>query len=438
MLELAQTWKHSLESLHQRIGRHFRRVEPQRRALRYLHGLLSPCTRKNGWQIAEIVGDATPDGMQRLLNAAQWDAHAVRDDLRAYVVEHLGDPDAVLIIDETGFLKRGTKSVGVQRQYSGTAGQVDNCQVGVFLAYASAKGSAFIDRALYLPRAWTRNQVQRREAHVPAGVTFATKPALAMSMLEHAVAAEVPFGWVTGDSVYGHDRRLRHWLEQRQQPYVLAVHSTTHVKEDAYWCRSARQLVAEVAPHEWQRHSAGAGTKGPRWYEWACREVWWQPSTAAATAWGHWLLIRRSVHDPAELSYFLVFARRTDMTLANMAHVVGMRWQIERGFEAAKGECGLDNYEVRTWDAWHRHITLALLAHAFLTVMRCQTVHTTADAADDLLPLTVPEVRRLIWQLVWARPPVQQVVVAWSRWRRRHQLRAQRCQYQRCGAACIG
>ncbi len=239
MVEVARRWAQALETLHHRIGRHFRRAEPRRRALRYLHSLLSPCERKNGWQIAEMAGDTTPDGMQRLRNAAQWDVNAVRDDLRAYVVEHLGAPEAVLIIDETGFLKQGTKSVGVQHQYSGTAGEVDNCQIGVFLWYASSRGSAFIDRALYLPRAWTRNQERRMEARVPVDVTFATKPALAIAMLERAMIAQVPFGWVTGDSVYGHDRRLRHWLEQRQQPYVLAVHSSTHVQHDAHWCRSA-------------------------------------------------------------------------------------------------------------------------------------------------------------------------------------------------------
>jgi SRSO17 transposase len=276
---------------------------------------------------------------------------------------------------------------------------------------------------------------------VPAEVTFATKPALAVAMLERAMTARVPFGWVTGDSVYGHDFQLRHWLEQRQQPYVLAVQSTTHLKQDAHWCRSARQLAAEVAPHEWQRHSVGAGGyplgEGPRWYEWACREVWWQPTSAATTAWGQWLLIRRSVHDPTDLSYFLVFTRRADMALATVCHVVGMRWQIESGFESAKGECGLDDYEVRTWDAWHRHITLALLAHAFLAVMRCQMMDTTADGIDDLLPLTVPEVRRLIWRLVWAHPVLREAVLAWSRWRRRHQLRAQRCHYRKRHVHCL-
>jgi SRSO17 transposase len=433
MVEVARTWAQALETLHQRIGRHFRRVEPRRRALHYLHGLLSPCARKNGWQIAEIMGEATPDGMQRLLNAAHWDAHAVRDDLRAYVVEHLGASDAVLIIDETGFLKQGTKSVGVQPQYSGTAGQVDNCQIGVFLCYASARGSAFIDRALYLLRTWTRNQARRTEEHVPSDVPFATKPALAITMLERAIAAEVPFGWVTGDSVYGHDRRLRHCLEQQQQPYVLAVQSTTRLKQDAHWCRSAKQLAAEFAPTDWQRQSAGAGTKGPRWYDWAYQEVWWHSTYAPATAWGQWLLVRRNVQDPADVRYFLVFARRADMTVATVCRVVGMRWQIESGFEAAKGECGLDEYEVRTWDAWHRHITLALLAHAFLNVMRSHIVEPTDEAGADLLPMMVPELRRLVWRLVWARLATHEAVLAWSRWRRRHQRRAQRCQYQRNG-----
>ncbi len=223
-------------------------------------------------------------------------------------------------------------------------------------------------------------------------------------------------------------------LEEQPPPYVLAVQSTTRLKQAASWCRSARQLAAEVAPHDWQRHAAGTGTNGPRWYEWVCGEVWWQPPGAAAATWGQWLLVRRNVHDPTDLSYFIVFARRADMTLATVCRVVGLRWQIERGFEATKGECGLDEYEVRTWDAWHRHITLALLAHAFLWVMRSHMVEPTSSSSGDLLPLTVPELRRLVWHLVWARAPIYEAVVAWSRWRRRHQLRAKRSQYQRCGA----
>jgi len=354
----------------------------------------------------------------------------VRDDLRAYVVEHLGDPDAVLIIDETGFLKQGTKSVGVQPQYSGTAGQIDNCQIGVFLCYASSRGSAFIDRALYLPRAWTRNHVQRTEAHVPPDVPFATKPALAIAMVERAIAAAVPFGWVTGDCIYGHDRRLRHWLEPCQQRYVLAVQSSTHVPHDAHWCRSAKQIAAELPPTAWQRHASGNGTKGPRWYDWAWQEAWW-PTTNAVEGWGQWLLVRRNVHDPTDVSYYLVFAPRATTTLAQVSKVAGTRWQIEDGFGSAKGECGLDQYEVRTWEAWHRHITLALLAHAFLNVMRSHIVEPTTSFVADLLPITVPELRRLLWGLVWACPAMCEAVLAWSYWRRRHQLRAQRCHYRK-------
>ncbi len=374
MVAWAHAWGQALDRLHQHIGRHVRRPEPRQRLLRYLHALLSPCERKNGWQLAELAGDPTPDGMQRLLNAAQWDADAVRDDLRAYVVEHLGDPDAVLIIDETGFLKQGSKSVGVQRQYSGTAGEVENCQIGVFLAYASPKGSAFIDRALYLPQAWTRDQPRRIEAHIPDTITFATKPALAMAMLDRAVAAEVPFGWVTGDSVYGRDHKLRRWLEGHRRPYVLAVQATTRLKQDAHWCQLAKQMAAAIPADQWQRLSAGDGAHGPRWFDWAWQAVWWHPLDDEEDGWGQWLLVRRSVREPTDVRYYLVFAPRDSTTMAQVSTVAGARWQIEAAFAAAKGECGLDQYEVRTWDAWHRHITLAVLAHAFLAVMRSQTV----------------------------------------------------------------
>src|SRR3954447_7366422 len=219
-------WAEGLEALHARVGRRFARAEPRRRALAYVRGLLSPVERKNGWQLAELAGEPTPDGMQHLLARADWDADAVRDDLRAYIVEHLGDPAAVLVIDETGFLKKGTKSVGVQRQYSGTAGRIENCQIGVFLTYASAAGHAFLDRELYLPQSWATDAPRRGEAGVPAAITFCTKPELARAMLARALAAEVPCGWVTGDEVYGGARRLRLWLEEHDQPHVLAVKAT--------------------------------------------------------------------------------------------------------------------------------------------------------------------------------------------------------------------
>lgn len=243
--------------MHRRIARRFARPEPRKRALSYLKGLTATVERKNGWQLAEAAGEASPDGMQRLLNAAEWDAEAVRDDLREYVVEHLGDDEGgVLIVDETGFLKKGEKSVGVKRQYTGTAGKTENCQVGVFLCYASNKGAAFIDRALYLPKEWAKDEGRRAEAGIPEQVEFVSKPAIARQMLERAFDAGVRAGWVTGDTIYGSDRRLRMFLEERGQPFVLAVKS-----DKPLWTfeeRGPGQLRAEkiaegVKPEEWRR-----------------------------------------------------------------------------------------------------------------------------------------------------------------------------------------
>lgn len=372
MIEQVQEWDQELHRLHGRIAPRFRRAEPRRRAHAYLQALLSPVERKNGWQLAEQAGDRTPDGMQRLLNAATWDADAVRDDLRAYVIEHLADPDAVLVLDETGFLKKGTKSVGVKRQYSGTAGRIENCQIGVFLCYASRHGAAFIDRALYLPKEWARDQQRRQAAGVPDTVTFMTKPALATAMVLRALDAGVPCGWVTGDTIYGGDRTLRFELEQRNQPFVLAVPANEPLWRDGPHYLEARQIATDLPPEAWQRLSAGDGAKGPRWYDWAWQPLWRLQLTAEERAQGHWLLIRRSIDDPTDLAYFVVFAPRATTTLATVVRVAGMRWCIEGSFEAVKGECGLDEYEVRTWDAWHRHSTLALLAHAVLVVVQAR------------------------------------------------------------------
>lgn len=369
-LDEVAAWARGLGALHGRIARRFARAEPRHRAFQYLKGLLSPVARKNGWQLAEQAGEGTPDGMQRLLASADWDAEAVRDDLRTYVVEHLGEPGAVLIIDETGFLKKGTKSVGVQRQYSGTAGRIENCQIGVFLAYASARGRTFLDRALYVPKEWAADAARRAEAAVPADVEFQTKPQLARAMLERALEAAVPAAWVTGDEVYGGDRRLRVWLEEREQPHVLAVKST-----EPLWMRTtcrqvaANTLAAAVPAAEWQRLSAGDGAKGPRLYDWARVPIRALP----APGWDYWLLVRRSLTDPTDLAYYVCFCRAAT-SLAELVQVAGTRWAIEESFESAKGEVGLDHYEVRRWPGWYRHITLALLAHAFLTVTRAQAV----------------------------------------------------------------
>ena len=356
--ETVQAWATELDRVHGRLGSHFVRREPRQRVRAYLVGLLSPVERKNGWQLAEQAGEPTPTGMQRVLSGARWDANAVRDDLRSYVVEHLGDPDGVLILDETGFLKKGAKSVGVQRQYSGTAGRIENCQIGVFLAYASRHGRAFLDRELYLPQAWAEDAARRTEAGVPQAVSFQTKPELAQQMLERARAASVLAGWVTGDEVYGGARRLRLWLEAEQQPFVLAVK-----RSEPLWVlteRGPQELpaadIAASGPDEWTRLSAGEGAKGPRLYDWVRVAI----RPLCEPGWEHWLLVRRCLSAPEDLAYYVCFAP-TGTPLAALVCVAGRRWAIETCFEEAKGEVGLDQYEVRKWDGWYRHITLALL-----------------------------------------------------------------------------
>jgi SRSO17 transposase len=357
-------WRAGLEALHARIGGRFRRSEVRERAGRYLAGLLERVERKNGWQLAERLGERHPRGVQRLLDAAQWDADAVRDDLRAYVVEHLGDERGVLVVDETGFLKKGTKSVGVARQYSGTAGRTENCQVGVFLAYAGRGGRAFLDRALYLPRAWADAPARRAEAGVPEAVRFATKGALARAMLRRAFVGGVPAAWVVGDTVYGTGPGLRPWLEAERRAYVLAVPKSHRVWLDERQA-SAETAAVRLPAEGWTRLSAGDGSQGPRWYDWA-----WIPLAGdCPPGWGRWLLARRSLSDPTKVAYYRVFAP-VGTPLEEAVRAAGSRWVVAEGFERAKGEVGLDQYEVRRWDAWHRHITFALLAHAYLEVTR--------------------------------------------------------------------
>jgi SRSO17 transposase len=370
-----------LAALHARIARHFRRREARERARRYLEGLLGQIERKNGWQLAEALGEGGPQGMQRLLNAADWEAEVVRDELRAYVLEHLADePSGVLVIDETGFVKKGTKSAGVARQYSGTAGRRENQQIGVFLLYASARGAAFIDRALYLPDEWMGDVQRREEAHIPAQVGFATKGELARELLERAFAAGVPARWVVGDTVYSGDE-VRRWLEGRGRSYVLAVPSTHGIWTRAHQ-QTVEQLVGRLPRGTWVRLSAGEGSQGPRWYEWACLAL---PYTTALGK-GQWLLARRSLSDPTELAYYRVFGP-AETPVEEMVRVAGQRWRIEEGFEQAKGEVGLDQYEARRFDAWYRHVTLALLAQAYLEVTRLQA----RDALSEVDPLLARE-----------------------------------------------
>jgi SRSO17 transposase len=301
------------------------------------------------------------------------------------VLEHLGDPRAVLVIDETGFLKPGTKSVGVKRQYSGTAGRIENCQIGVFLAYAAPEGHVLLDRALSLPREWADDLERRLEAGVPDEMPFATKPALARQLLERALAAGVPAAWVTGDSIYGGDRRLRVWLEQHEQPFVLAVMSDEPVWAvlDGRWGQPrADVLAAQIPADVWQRLSAGDGAKGPRWYEWARMRLARLQLTAEERRWEHWLVVRRGRSDPTDLAYYVVFAP-AGTTLRTLVRVAGQRWRIEQSVELAKGEVGLDHYEVRRWDGWYRHMTLAMFALASLAVLRA---HLQAQALPTATP----------------------------------------------------
>lgn len=369
-LETVEGWARALEQLGERIGTRFARAEPRTRAVAYLKGLMSDVPRKNGWQLAEFAGEATPDGMQRLLSTADWDVDGVRDDLRGYVVEAIGTPTGVLVVDESGFLKKGTHSVGVKRQYSGTAGRIENCQIGVFLGYSSDHGYALIDRELYLPQEWASDASRRAVTKVPEEMEFATKAELARQMLERAFAAGVPCAWVTGDSIYGGDRRLRLWLEEHAHWFVLGI-----AKNEALWGGFQQQRVdvwgTRIPDDAWHRLSCGDGAKGPRLYDWALLYLpRWEQSPDIA----HGLLVRRSLDDD-ELAYYVVFAP-AGTPLETLVTVAGQRWTIEECFELGKSEVGLDEYEVRHWPGWYRHITLSMLALAFLTVTRRQAVET--------------------------------------------------------------
>jgi SRSO17 transposase len=360
-------WSRALGELHRRIGHRFARSEARERVRCYLLGLLGRVERKNGWQMAEAIGEHDPQGVQRLLNAAKWDADEVRDDLREYVVEHLGDEaTGVLIVDETGFLKKGEKSVGVARQYTGTAGDTVNCQVGVFLAYSSEKGAAFLDRALYLPRAWTGDPLRRAEAGVPKELIFRNKIELAEEMLGRAFEAEVPARWVLADSFYGRSHAFRVWLEERGRPYAVMVPKTNAVplggrkkKIEKLLERLGEGAFSEVRP------AAAQDASGRRPWEWACLDL--APDSEKEMR--RWLLVRRSTDDPEDLGFYQAYGPEGTQ-IKELVRVCQERWAVEECFAEAKGEVGLDHYEVRRWEAWYRHITLCLLAHAFLAVTR--------------------------------------------------------------------
>lgn len=364
-----------LDRVHARVAGRFVRAEPRGRAREYLCGLVAGLERKNGWALAEQAGEVCPDGMQRLLRRADWDVDGVRDDLRDYVIEHLGRRDGVLIVDDTGFVKKGTRSAGVQRQYSGTAGRIENCQIGVFLSYASKMGHALIDRELYLPEVWMADRDRCRDAGIGDEVEFATKPRQAMVMLQRAFDAGVPFAWVTADEAYGQVKYLRVWLEDHDAAHVLATKVNDTVITADGGEQRVDELVAALPERAWRRLSAGAGAHGPRDYDWARVpiRIGWRAGR------GHWLLARRSIKDPNEIAYYICYGPRRS-TLLDLAGIAGSRWRIEECFQQAKNEAGLDHYQVRSWRAWYAHITLSMLAHAWLVVAK--TLATKGESAS--------------------------------------------------------
>ncbi|WP_455770571.1 IS701 family transposase [Streptomyces antibioticus] len=415
-----------------RIAGRFSRVEPRATARAYLLGLLSRVERKNCWQLAEQAGLARPGPMQRLLRYARWDADSVRDDIRAYAVEHLGTGGGVLIVDETGFLKKGRASAGVQRQYTGTAGRIENSRVGVFLAYATSRGRTLIDRRLYLPEhSWCTDAERRQEAGISDEVQFQTKPRLAWEMIAATLDAGVEAPWVTGDEAYGQDPQLRAAVEARGTGYVMAVACSTRVRINHGRTPVRADTVADRLPATaWQRHSAGNGAKGPRHYDWAWIHI--------GTDEHRHLLIRRN-RTTGELAFHLCWSPTT-VTLAKLVRVAGIRWSVEECFQAAKSQVGLDHYQVRNWTAWHRHITLAMLALAFLTAVAADAApqrpngpHHPARNSEPV-SLTVPEIRHLLTAVFGPSAVTAARLLHWSIWRRRHQATARQSHYQRRSA----
>jgi len=393
--EQLDRWAAAFVAFHARFADLFARSETRDQAAKYVRALLAPLERKTSWQLAEASGDSTPDRTQRLLYRADWDADAARDRLQHFIIEQFGDAEAIGVVDETGFLKKGKGSVGVARQYSGTAGKVENCQVATLLSYVTPRGHVFLDRRLYLPKEWAHDQQRREQAKVPAEVGFQTKPQQAQAMLEQAWQQGVPMRWVTGDEVYGASTDLRDAIATAQRLYVLAVACTTPVwterphlltprtdtggrpqthsrlVSDAPSAKSVAAVVARWPASAWQRVMVAEGEKGPRAYDWACRRI--VESRNGLPGPSGWLLARRSLTETSEIAYYLSNAPvRT--ALDQLARVAAQRYSVEQCIEEGKGESGLDAYEVRFWHSWHRHITLSMMAHTWLAAMRTTKV----------------------------------------------------------------
>ncbi len=442
-----EIWKGLFEEVCERIGPVFERSETRERVKSYFQGLLSPIKRKNSWQLAEEMGEQNPYGVQYLLNRARWDADKMRDILLEYVREKLGDENGVGALDETGFIKKGNKSVGVQRQYSGAAGRIENSQIGVFLSYTSIYGHTLLDRALYLPKSWISDRKRCHEANIPEEVKFATKPELAIQLIKRALDAKIPIRWFVGDSVYGSSRKLRAFLEEQRKAHALAVTCQEKVVREEKPQR-VDEIAASLAPNDWQCLSAGAGSKGPRLYNWAVVPL----KGAGIAGWGNYLVIRQNMENgekAPDTAYILVFAP-VGTTLQKMVEVIGDRWTAEECFKIGKSDVGLDEYEVRSWQGWYRHITLCMVVMAFLAVLRLSSqtlekpinednkdkeqIIAQNDSSDNsssqmpsyshlpmMVPLSVPEIKKLFYYIVSFKPFPTFYRVAWSVWRRIHQ-----------------
>lgn len=367
-------WRGELDALKERIGQVLGRRELRETGAAFLDGLLSAAERKTGWMLAEEAGHAAPYRFQSLLGRSQWDADALRDVVRDYAFEALGDADGVLVVDETGFVKKGEHSVGVSRQYSGTAGRIENAQVGVFLCYASSHGSALIDRRLYLPEVWIKDEARRAKAAVPSDITFSSKLVIAREMIVAALDAGIKAGvscrFVLADALYGSDSSLRRMLEDRSQAYVLATRSNTTLRfliEEGLIQTDPATMAGELPPERWQTLAAGEGSKGLRLYDWASIKMPWVTQDGFC----RWLLFRRSRKDRGKLAYYFVFAPEAT-SLAEMAAAAGLRWTIEEAFQRAKDDLGLDHCEARSWHGWHRHMTLVMAAAAYLAKLTAQ------------------------------------------------------------------
>ena len=421
-------WTELFEDAFARIAGCFARVEPRRNARDYLLAVLSDVDTRSGWQLAEQAGHDSPYRMQGLLGRAVWDADAVRDELRRYVVDELGEPGGVLIVDDSGDLKSGSHSVGVQRQYTGTAGRIENAQVATYLAYASKRGRALIDRELYLPKSWTKDRERCRIAGVPDDVEFATKVTHARRMLTRAIDAGLPARWATADEFYGNERGLRRDLQSRDIGYVLAVARNHRATQPDGMTATVEHITHALPRRSWNRHSAGQGAKGERDYDWAFVRI--TPPTDEQKG-HHWLLVRRRIRD-GELAFYRCWSPTT-VSLATLVRVAGIRWCVEECFQAGKGEVGLDQHQVRKWDSWYRYTTLAMFAHAILAAIAARERANRPNGVRTLISLTVNEIRHLFAKLITHTTRSITYHLHWSAWRRQHQRRALTSHYRRRG-----